>query len=373
MRFLILLPILIISLATKAQKLVLNDHLHAQYVQEVILPVSDEAYVLVKDSTAFLYNVNNVLPFKKQELNDIYILNEIEKRLYTIALVPQYVDQIDFDTEEITTLVTYVYEVYYASVDNDKIDELVKRYGYLIPKSAVSQMFKFDTFITIEDTYSTSIYQEDHASLPSHYLLIDKNNILAVDANGDLVLTEVKDNKVRRKKKWTNFNGSISLDRSLKIGDVARINFSRYEEESDNIASFWSTINLKTQTFVPVDLKKFHSNLENIQEQDAPLLNSIPFFYKAENESNIILYVLPNKNFVWLDDASYYYGSDDLSKYATMQKDGKSYSLPVHAYLFNYPSRILRAIAPQEKDKIKALAEIYVRNKYKVESERGYK
>jgi hypothetical protein len=80
--------------------------------------------------------------------------------------------------------------------------------------------------------------------------------------------------------------------------------------------------------------------------------------------------VLPHKNYVWLDDESYYYGSHGLAKYASIRKDDKSYNLKVHTYLFNYPSRILRAIAPQEKEKIKALAEIYVRNKREIISER---
>lgn len=370
MRFLILIPFFLITLKASAQRLVLNDGLKLEYAQEAVLPVADDLYVLVKDSTAYLYKTTSVIPYKKQELSEIYILSKVEKRLYSIDLVPQYFDQIDEESDELTTLVTYQYETNYSEIENAKIDALIKKYGYLIPKTTVSEMFNFNENLNFEDTYTRSIFQDDHASLPSHYLIIDKNNILALAANGDLVLTEVKNNKVSRKKEWTDFNGSISLISSVKIGDFARVNFQRYQEGKDYADSFWSIINLKTQTFAAIDLKDFDTNLENLQEQDTALLNSVPFFYKALNNSNIKLFVLPNKNFVWLDDESYYYGSKDLTKYATIQKEDKNYSLSAHAYIFNYSSRILRAIAPQEKDKIRALAEEYVINKYKITSER---
>ncbi|GGG45024.1 hypothetical protein [Bizionia arctica] len=370
MRILILLPILIVTLTAKAQQLVLNDGLIAQYTQEAILPLTDEIYALVKDSTAFLYNVNGAVPYKASKLKDSYILNTVENKLYNIKLVPNFVDQIEDDTQELITLVTYVYEVNYATVDKAKTNDLVKQYGYLIPKKAVSETFRFNETLNIEDSYSMSIYQDKHLSLPSHYIRIDKNNILALHANGDLVLNEVKEHKVTREKKWSDFNGSINIVSSVKIGDVARINFQHYQENSDTVVSIWSTINLKTQAFVPVDLKDFNTNLENLQAQDVALLNSVPYFYKAINASNMRLFVLPDRNFVWLDDESYYYGSDDLSKYVTMNMEGKSYDLSAHAYIFNYPSRIIRAIAPQEIDKIRILEEVYVKNKHKIESER---
>jgi hypothetical protein len=364
---------LLITLTSKAQQLVLNDGLKPEYVQEAVLPVSNNAYVLVRDSTAYLYNTTGTLPYKKQKLNDSYILNTSEDKLYSINLVPQYVDQIDDDTQEITTLVTYVYNVMYNTLDNVRTNELKKLHGHFIPKTAVPESFSFDDILTIEDTYATSIYQESHASLPSHYLKIDKNNILAIHANGGLVLTEVKNHKVTRKKSWAGFNVSIHLINCIKIGDFARIKFQRYNSETDKLEDFWSIINLKTQAFVPIDLKEFNANLANLQEQDAGLLNSVQFFYKGTDNSNIWMFVLPNKNFVWLDDESYYYGSDDLSKYATMQKEDKSFSLNAHAYIYNHPSRILRAIAPQEKDRIIALAEIYVKNKHKIELEHNTK
>jgi hypothetical protein len=65
---------LLITLTSKAQQLVLNDGLKAEYVQETVLPVSNNAYVLVKDITAYLYNIKSVIPYKKQKLNDSYIL-----------------------------------------------------------------------------------------------------------------------------------------------------------------------------------------------------------------------------------------------------------------------------------------------------------
>jgi hypothetical protein len=208
---------LLITLTSKAQQLVLNDGLKAEYVQETVLPVSNNAYVLVKDITAYLYNIKSVIPYKKQKLNDSYILNTSEDKLYSINLVPQYVDQIDDDTQEITTLVTYVYNVMYGTLDNVRTNELKKLHGHFIPKTAVPESFAFDEILTIEDTYSTNIYQESHASLPSHYLKIDKNNILAVNANGDLVLTEVKNHKVTRKISWAGFNVSINLINCIKI------------------------------------------------------------------------------------------------------------------------------------------------------------
>jgi hypothetical protein len=370
MKLAILLPILLITIKTNAQQLILKEGFKSQYIQEAVLPVANNAYVTLKDSTAYLYNTNGAIPYNRQKLSDIYIVSKLEKKLYSIALLPQYFDQIDEETEAITTLVTYVHEVNFPTVETTKIDALVQQYGYFIPKIAVSEMFSFNESLNIEETYSYSNHQDMHASLPSHYLRLDKNNILAVHANGDLVLTEVKNHKVSKEQKWNNFNGEISIINSIKIGDFARINFQRYIKESDRLDNFWSIINLKTQTFVPIDLKDFNANLEKLQPTDAALLNNIPFFYKAENDSNITLFVLPNKNFVWLDDDSYYYGSEDLSKYATMQEEDKSYSLKVHSYLFNYPSRILRAIAPQEKDKIRALEETYVRNKHEITSQR---
>jgi hypothetical protein len=148
---------------------------------------------------------------------------------------------------------------------------------------------------------------------------------------------------------------------------VARITFQIDISETDQIETFWSLIDLSTQNFEAIDLEKFYTNLEKLNDQDTALLNSLPYFYKAHNGSNIKMFVLPDRNFVWLDDESYYYGSDDLSKYATMQKEDKSFSLNAHAYIYKHPSRILRAIAPQEKDRIRALAEIYVKNKHKIE------
>jgi hypothetical protein len=370
MKIAILVSILLTVFTAKAQQLVLNDGLKMQYVQEAVLPVAEDAYVVLKDSTVCLYTTNAVIPYKKEKLGDGYIVNTIQKRLYTINLIPQYVDQIEADTQELITLVTYVYEAYYSTLDSTKINELVNKYGYLIPKAAVPESFQFNATLNIKDGYATSIHQDMHASLPSHYIGVDKNNILAVGANRDLFLQEAKNNKVTKGQTWTNFNGSISLISSVKIGDVVRVNFQRYQEENDRLEEFWSIINLKKQTFETIDLKDFSANLENLQEQDAKLLNSTPFFYKAVDGSNITMLVLPHKNYVWLDDESYYYGSHDLAKYASIRKDDKSYNLKVHAYLFNYPSRILRAIAPQEKEKIKALAEIYVRNKREIISER---
>jgi len=224
--------------------------------------------------------------------------------------------------------------------------------------------------MNIEDNYTTANYDDEHFSLPISYIGIDKSNVIAKHRNGDLVLTAAENYKVTKKKKkkiWSKFNGSINLVSCVKIGDVARIKFQRYNSETDKVEDFWSIINLKTQAFVPIDLKEFNANLANLQEQDTVLLNSVPFFYKGINSSNIRMFVLPNKNFVWLDDESYYYGSGVLSKYATMQKEDKSFSLNAHAYIYNHPSRILRAIAPQEKDRIRALAEIYVKNKHKIE------
>ena len=367
MKFLIISVVFLVAASLHAQELVLKDNY--KYTQEAILPVSNTSYVLVKDSTAFLYNVNAVLPYKKQILSDIYILNDVEKKLYTISLVPQYLDQIEDNTQEIITLVTYVYETNYAILDKAKTNELVKQYSYFIPKTAVPNIV-FNQTIHIEDSYATSIYQNHHLSLPSYSIRIDKNNILAVHANGDLVLTEVKNHKVNRLKKWTNFNGSISLVSSVKIGDIVRIKFQRYQPETDKLEDFWSIINIKNQTFVNINLKDFFTNLKHLQEQDVALLNSTSYFHKAINGSNIRMFVLPNDNFVWLDDKSYYYGSDSLSEYANMQKEDKNFSLNTHAYLFNYPSRILRAIAPQKKDTIRTLEKVYVKNKQKIIAER---
>lgn len=366
-----IVSILLIAVAAKAQTFVLNSNLKAPYVQEVVLPVANNAYVLVYDSTAYLYNVHSTLPYITQNLKDSYILNTDENRLYSIKLVPLYIDQIDEVSEELTTLVTYVYEINYGNLESALTNKLVKQYGYLIPKSATPENFTFSATLNIEDTYTSSIYQDLHAAHPSHHLRIDKGNVLIVEANGDLSLSEVKNHKVEKEKKWTNFKGTINLISCVKIGDVVRVNFERYQKETNKLESFWSIINLKTQTFVSIDLKDFNANLKNLQNQDIALLNSIPFFYKAENESNIKLFVLPNANFVWLDDESYYYGSNDISKYATMQKDDKSYDLTKHSYLFNHPSHILRAIAPQKSDKIRALEEAYDKNKQKVILEHG--
>lgn len=374
MKFAILVSILLIVFTAKSQQLVLNDGLKSQYVQEAVLPVSSNAYVIVKDSTAYLYNLTSILPYTSKKLKDSYVLNTVENKLYTINLVPEYADQIDADTQELITLVTYVYEINFGTLDSGKTDELVKQYGYLIPKTAISEIFKFNETVNLEDNITLRGYQEPHSLLQpqnTNYLTVDENNLFFVDTNENLILAEIKNNKINNLETWTNFNGSINLVSSIKIGDVVRVNFQRYQEENDTLEDYWSIINLNTQTFETIDLKDFNASLENLQEQDTRLLNSIPFFYKALNNSNITMYVLPNKNHVWLDDESYYYGSDDLSKYATMHKEDKSYNLKVHAYLFNYPSRILRAIAPQEKEKIKALAEIYVRNKHKIISEHG--
>ena len=373
MKIAILVSILLIVFTAKAQQLVLNDGLKMQYVQEAVLPVAEDAYVVLKDSTVCLYTTNAVIPYKKEKLGDGYIVNTIQKRLYTINLIPQYVDQIEADTQELITLVTYVYEAYYSTLDSTKINELVNKYGYLIPKAAISEIFKFNETLNLEYNITLRDYQEPHSLLQpqnTNYLTVDENNLFYVDTNENLILAEIKNNKINNLETWTNFNGSISLVSSVKIGDVVRVNFQRYQEENDRLEEFWSIINLKKQTFETIDLKDFGANLENLQEQDAKLLNSTPFFYKAVDGSNITMLVLPHKNYVWLDDESYYYGSHDLAKYASIRKDDKSYNLKVHAYLFNYPSRILRAIAPQEKEKIKALAEIYVRNKREIISER---
>jgi hypothetical protein len=45
---------LLITLTTKAQQLVLNGDLKGQYVEEAVLPVTNNAYVSVRDSTAYL-------------------------------------------------------------------------------------------------------------------------------------------------------------------------------------------------------------------------------------------------------------------------------------------------------------------------------
>ncbi|AFU68186.1 hypothetical protein P700755_001249 [Psychroflexus torquis ATCC 700755] len=373
MKFAILVSILFIVFTAKAQQFVLNNGLKMQYVQEAVLPVAKDAYVVLKDSTAYLYNTTNILPYTSQKLKDSYILNTVENKIYTIDLVQQYVDQIEADTHELITLVTYVYVAYYSNLDSTKINELVKQYGYLIPKVAISEIFKFNETLNLEDNITLRDCQEPHSLLQpqnTNYLKVDENNLFYVDTNENLILAEIKNSKINNLETWTNFNGSISLVSSVKIGDVVRVNFQRYQEESDTLEEFWSIINLKKKTFVAIDLKDFNANLENLQEQDAKLLNSTPFFYKAVDGNNITMLVLPHKNYVWLDDESYYYGSHDLAKYASMRKDDKSYNLKVHAYLFNYPSRILRAIAPQEKEKIKALAEIYVRNKREIISER---
>ncbi|WP_044399256.1 hypothetical protein [Lacinutrix sp. Hel_I_90] len=360
----------LIALSAKAQQLIIKDGLKAQYVQEAILPVSNNAYVVLKDSTAYLYNVANILPYKTQQLKDSYVLNVIENRLYKIRLLPQYFDQIDADTQELITLVTYTYETHYSVLGSSKTKAFSEKYGYLIPKNAVSEDLPFNESFNIEDNYTAAIYDDSHFMLPSNYIRADKTNIIAVHRNGDLVLTAAENHKVTKKKIWSQFNGSLSLVNCVKIGDVARITFQIDPSETDQIEAFWSIINLKTQAFVPIDLKKFNANLANLQEQDAVLLNSVPFFYKGTNNSNIRMFVLPNKNFVWLDDESYYYGSDELNNYATMQKEDKSFSLNAHGYIYNHPSRILSAIAPQEKDRIRAIAKIYVKNKYKIELER---
>ncbi|XMO86543.1 hypothetical protein AAFN75_17295 [Algibacter sp. AS12] len=364
------LLILITTAISHAQQLVINNDFKPQYIEEAAFPIASNTYVLVKDTTAYLYNTNGPLPYKTQNINDNYILNTVKNHLYNINLIPQYLDQIDQDTNELTTLVTYVYKVNYTTIDNEQIDILKKQYGHFIPKTAIPKTSTFNKTLNIEDTYATSIDSKLHGPLQSHYLVLDKNNLLSADDNGNLRLTKVKNHKVYKEKIWSNFNGLISLISSIKIGDVARIKFQRYQPEKEIVEDFWCLIDLKKQTFVNIHLKDFHTNLKNLQEQDAPLLNSVPFFYKAENTSNIKLFVFPYNNFVWLDDESYYYGSKDFSNYAIMQKENKSYSLKVHAYLFNYPSRILRAISPHEKDKIRVLEEAYVKNKHKIISER---
>jgi len=369
-KFSTIVSFLIIVVCANAQQLVLNDGFRGQYIHEAVLPVSSSAYVLAKDSIAYLYNTTGILPYKTKKLKDCYVLNTVENKLYTIRLVPQFADQLDDETQQLTTLVNYVYVLDYSRLDSVRTDELVKQYGYLIPKTAIEEGFTFNETASIEDTYATIRYQDDHLSLPSHYALIDKNKILAVHRNGNLVLSETKNHKVAKEETWTNFNGDISIVSCAKIGDIVRVNFQRYQQESDTLESFWSIINLENQRFVTIDLKDFNANLEKLQEQDLALLNSVPFFYKSLNNNNITLFVLPHKNYVWVDDNSYYYGSDDLSKYATMQKEDNSYSLSAHAYLYNNPSRILRAIAPLEKDKIKALEETYVRNKHEIISQR---
>jgi hypothetical protein len=358
---------LLITLTANAQHLVLNEGLKAQYIQEALLPVSNNTYVVLKDSTAYLYSLAHILPYKIQQLKDSSVLNVVENRLYSINLLPQYLDQIDADTQELITLVTDTYKTHYNILASSKTKEFMKKYGYLIPNNAVSKNFAFTESLNIEDNYTTANYDDEHFSLPSSYIGIDKSNVIAKHRNGDLILTAAENHKVTKKKIWSKFNGSINLVSCVKIGDVARIKFQRYNLETDKVEDFWSIINLKTQAFVPIDLKEFNANLTNLQEQDTVLLNSVPFFYKVTDSSNIRMFVLPKKNFVWLDDESYYYGSGDLSKYATMQKEDKSFSLYAHAYIYNHPSRILRAIAPQEKDRIRALAEIYVKNKHKIE------
>jgi len=370
MKFCITVSILLIAAIACAQQLVLNDDLKARHVQEAVLPVSSNAYVVLKDSTAYLYNVADILPHKTQQLKDSYVLNVVENRLYTVSLLPQYFDQMEADTQELMTLVTYTYETHYSVLDSSKTKELKQKYGYLIPRNTLSEDFAFTESLNIEDNYATAIYEDMHFSLPSSSIVIDKNNVLALYRNRDLVLAAAENHKVTQKKIWSQFNGAVSPINSVKIGDVARITFQTDPSKKDQIETFWSIINLSTQNFEAIDLEKFHVNLEKLSDQDTALLNSIPYFYKAFNGSTIKMFVLPDRNFVWLDDQSYYYGSDELTKYATMQKEDKNYSLTSHSYIYNHPSRILKAIAPQEKEKIKSLAEIYVRNKHKITSGR---
>lgn len=369
-RFFAIAAIFYVGMSAIGQQLVVNDGLKTPYVEEAILPVSNSAYVVVKDSTVYLYNATAILPSKKQELTDSYILNTVDNKLYDVRLVPQYLDRIDEDLQQIITLVTYKYEVQYGIVDQTKANELVKLYGHLIPKIAISETFSFNETLDIEDTYSFSIHQDKHFALPSHFIRIDKNNALAVHQNGNLVLSEVKNHKTSRKQTWTGFNGDLNLLKCVKIGNVVRLNFQLYQQEIDSVEDFWSIIDLENQGFVAIDLKEFHSNLEKLNLQDVALLNRTPYFYKAQNGSNIKLFVFPKNNFVWYDDKSHYFGSDDLSEYVTMQMNDKNYNVRAHDYIYNHPSQILKAITPEEKEKIKLLEKKYVINKRKTLSER---
>ncbi|OAB81437.1 hypothetical protein [Cochleicola gelatinilyticus] len=359
MKFLNLLGILFITITTQAQQLKINPELIAQSVEEVVLPVSEDAYVLVKDSIAYAYKIDAVLPYKKQNLKNSYILDVVNNRVYSLALVSKKVDQVD-EFLNTTTLVYYKYEFNYCEIESAKTTTLMNTYGYFIPKIVVSEFAPFNGTLNADDLYTTSIYESsDHLALPSHYLRIDKNNVLAVLNNGYLVLSEAKNHKVAQKKYWGNFNGTLSLQRSVKIGDFARITFQRYREDIDDLETFWSILDLKKQIFVPINLEQFYSNLENIEEQDISLLNSTPLFYKALNSTNIRMFVLPDNNYVWVNDQSYYYGSKELSKYAILKKDVINYNLNVHTHIYDHPARILRAIAPQETEKIKAFSKSY--------------
>ena len=53
-----------------------------------------------------------------------------------------------------------------------------------------------------------------------------------------------------------------------------------------------------------------------------------------------------------------------------MQMNGKNYNVRAHDYIYNHPSQILKAITPEEKEKIKLLEKEYVINKRKTISER---
>ena len=351
MKFLNVVGLLIITFTIQAQHLIINPDLISHNVEEVILPVSNNAYVLVKDSTAYVYNIDAVLPFKKGNIKENFILDINNNRLLTIALVPEYFDKAD-ENMNIVTLVSYKYEINYSVVDSIKANNLVDKYDYFIPKSVVHETIENRETLNSEDLFVTSIYSSSgNLALPSHYLRIDKNQSLSVLNNGYLTLSEVKNNKVVKDKSWGFFNGSISLQRSIKIGDFARINFQRYKEDSDILENFWCIIDLKKQIFAPIDLKQFYSNLENIEAQDISLINSTPFFFRSLNDNNVRMYVLPDNNYVWLDDQSYYYSSGDLSNYAQIKVRDKSLSPNVNVHHYKHPDNILKAIAPHEPEK----------------------
>lgn len=363
MKFLIAVGLLIITITTQAQQLKINPDFIAQSAEEIVLPVSENAYVLVKDSTAYVYNIDAVLPFKKSTINENFILDLKNNRLIGVALIPEYFDNVD-ENREVVTTVSYKYEINYSVIDSIESSNLLKNYQYFIPKSVVPKTVKHNGTLNPKDLYASAFDQSsDNLALPSHYIKIDQDNVLAALNNGYLVLSEAKNNKVTQKKYWGNFNGTLSLQRSVKIGDFARITFQRYREDIDTLETFWSILDLKKQIFVPVDLEQFYSNVENLGEQDISLLNSTLLFYRALNNNNIKMYVLPDNNFVWLNDESYYYGSKDVSQYATFKKDDINYKLHVHAQTYNHPARILRAIAPQETEKIKELSKKYELNK----------
>jgi hypothetical protein len=191
---------LLITLTANAQHLVLNEGLKAQYIQEAVLPVSNNAYVVLKDSTAYLYSVAHILPYKTQQVKDSYVVNVVENRLYSINLLPQYFDQIDADTQELITLVTYTYKTHYNILARSKTKEFMEKYGYLIPKNAVSENFAFSESLNIEDNYTTAIYEDSYFSLPSSNIRVYKSNVIAKHRNGDLVLTAAENHKVTKKK-----------------------------------------------------------------------------------------------------------------------------------------------------------------------------